>query len=1205
MSSLALLTRILHQTPTSERSALFAEQCNSLAVAQDFEDAHDLLRALLADGQLSSDEAVSLFDTFLARYLELKRLDATSLALAKSVYVTFLENCTVLRVRLLVQIPSLLAEHKFLAPAADPVVNQLDETSNGSMCTDAADALALACRLAQGGHFTTAQVTELYEHSLTGLVCFDRETRTAAASALPVFLLALSRDAPVNSHISTIMDRTLPLMASHPVLLAETAQVLTAILAVPELVVAGGALSVAAKSGAVICALLASVVLLESGPRKYAIHALHQFVDAARPVPTSAKVGKKRFKAITATTATAAQPPYVLQDSLFAAPAWEQWFLAYDLISESYQHMVKSAFAILDQEVVRSLAGTNGESGAVPFEWWLAVLQRGLLNDSLSSRKQVVTYVLSLPDSALEALCRHQAFLDRILEVLPAPGFFAINVQGAYVSPFGEKCSRFIANLLVMAPSLASSIVQHLAATRSTVWLLYGIQGLAQAAQKGAPIVTTFDQALAIANLTLNRSPTSEPARHFLDQQVMDVLVALQGDLRAVGTAKHMLTLVSRLKHFGHPAIAMWANSFEPADAVLEEIEALSTVPGSLGHVREAADCMAHLFAVLLPKDQLRIRERVIELVEELYSRPYLDAGVAEQRIAVLVALSDPEIDRRVAPSVTAFLAAKMSPAAISTVDALQVLSAALEHYAAHISDPDQLSHHALAILQADAENDTVPVQLTKNFALVGLSIARPPRLAFSDISPLRLQRPAHAPERWNDMISRFVSLKWEVIADILQASSDNGNVSASAVDALLDEIDNDHRESSIALIECAARLIDVDQHPGCFERALASVWQLVKSSASIPRHFYVLYPAFVAFLCTPKFVTHPTLHGAITTVMSNIVKLGATRFGVIDLMVAKLAPTLAADPELAWSFRSTIIDWLMFGPLRDRDEDRLETVWLKKLGQDYGGNPDYNVRVYANLLAAHIAGTAHGPKFFDLLLDSVFAPARNPAMEFPNQLVNREKLRLLSTLLMLAPTCVTVSSSSRIFERVISVLEGEPAVNLRPYYEWLLVLVGLHDAPECFRILSEQLGGYNDRAGKVTSLLLVAGHLLRALDDWTRMPAPGHVLTPSLSMDENSVQLAELVDMVLLRVPPWLASNHFAVRLHAQWILVRAWTICTRWCQSHYSFVEHFGGRKDTADLVQFMSTNKDCVKFKAKYLDPTYLTNDFHPPLLHLRWD
>ncbi|KNE62520.1 hypothetical protein AMAG_07732 [Allomyces macrogynus ATCC 38327] len=93
-----------------------------------------------------------------------------------------------------------------------------------------------------------------------------------------------------------------------------------------------------------------------------------------------------------------------------------------------------------------------------------------------------------------------------------------------------------------------------------------------------------------------------------------------------------------------------------------------------------------------------------------------------------------------------------------------------------------------------------------------------------------------------------------------------------------------------------------------------------------------------------------------------------------------------------------------------------------------------------------------------------------------------------------------------------------------------------------------------------------------------------------------NVVATAEVVFAV---VTPWLATNHFTVRLHTQWVISRTWRIC----ETHE---KHDGApvalkallaRQDLVALVKFIQTNRDSTKFRTKYIAAKYLNNDFDP--------
>ncbi|KAI9178713.1 hypothetical protein H9P43_005375 [Blastocladiella emersonii ATCC 22665] len=1180
---------LVQALPLGQLAALFGEQCAAATDKSSLEPLHDLLKATLDTHDVPADTLDTLLLSFQSVYQRLDALDANGKALLESVYGLFLARNAGHQDAFVVQLAASLAEHSFFIPLPSALAT-IAPASTLAFFQDAAEGLEMASRLLaeSAAALQASTINRLFEIAVAAVVCFDREVRGAAIALLPVLVRELqSRGSWAAAHVDTVYRRLLD-MAPSPAVAIDAPQLVAALLPVLESPVV---LPRVLGDDSFFALLMTALVHAEPAPRKFALHAVKHLAELVCEMPA-------RLRA----TYGATSRLFPLQDPKLKA-AWDAFFLTYDFVAESYHHLVRTAFPMLETHLAAS---------PLPIDWWLVVLEHGLLNDSLASRKLVMQFILDTRGPALDALAAQPAFLGRFITATEPTVLYAVNVQGAFASPFGESVARFWAQLLTRRAALADLVFPRLRDTRSLVFLLFGLQGVAETCAE-TPLALPGG-ATEVAKLCRNMSPISDNSRRLLERLVVDVLVRTQ---RVAGAepASCVAPVLASLRYFDHPDLAAWVRAHAGiGDAALSHVAEYLTTPRALEVAVKDAAWLARLVACLDSADRAAVTVEIAELAAQVYTHPYLAPGVPELRIALVVSLGDTALVETVGNEVAAYLAMatrkvndhfalelyeRAAPVFARFMDAASIATAAYETLFAPASGG--IESELSRILAVVTLRHLLATEQTRGAVLAGIGAAA---LNVSAVLTATLTRPtgsAATTVPWNDLVTHFTSAKWDLVLALTEPGS---RARAYLVDSLIDEIENDHREGSAPLIRCVAQCMDDNGAAEQFSRALGVAWDLVAAAASIPRHFGILYPAFLDLVAAPRFVRNPTMRPAVEMYLGKILALGATKFGVVDRAVAAVHATLAQDMDLVMAYSGSIVEWLKYGPARDRDEERQETVWLGKLeavlapssgdADGMGANTDYRVRVFANDLAARLgAHPVHGPALFAKLMDVlVNDPQLHPRLEFPNQGPNRHKLRLLSTLLVLAghPACVPTAAAPGLVEAVAGLLDAEPAINLRPYYEWLLALLVLRNLDAGVPRVFADLTKYNDRASTVASKMAVVAHLVRALDDW--VDQPGAAANPV----DVPRALADLATLVFLHTTPWLATNHFTVRLHAQWVLGRTWAVCERRRDSHPALAALLG-RPDLAALVAYTRTNRDCVKFNAKYLLAAYLANDFHP--------
>lgn len=162
------------------------------------------------------------------------------------------------------------------------------------------------------------------------------------------------------------------------------------------------------------------------------------------------------------------------------------------------------------------------------------------------------------------------------------------------------------------------------------------------------------------------------------------------------------------------------------------------------------------------------------------------------------------------------------------------------------------------------------------------------------------------------------------------------------------------------------------------------------------------------------------------------------------------------------------------------------------------------------------------------------------------------------------------MDQSKYFMNEFLCILREEFIPENRVLIEWIIIKL-LIQFPECFPLFWEVLKTTVYKSNVTTSLLCISFHV-----------------TPHLHFNHQKNWLTSLFDSVL----PWVSSNHFNIRLLAQYSLRKAWIYITELPELSV----YFSSYRHIQLIVNFIETNSEC-KGNMKKCDETYMYGSFNP--------
>lgn len=126
---------------------------------------------------------------------------------------------------------------------------------------------------------------------------------------------------------------------------------------------------------------------------------------------------------------------------------WDDFFLLYDIMHEPVSHLVEPVLPRFDL-ILRKPASPS--TPHLHSTWWSLLFYRGFQNDTVSVKRKIVEYVLSI--ESLEALnvlgCEFEFIFSALFITIDNTALYSVPTLGTMVSPFGEMVRTFVGRLI-------------------------------------------------------------------------------------------------------------------------------------------------------------------------------------------------------------------------------------------------------------------------------------------------------------------------------------------------------------------------------------------------------------------------------------------------------------------------------------------------------------------------------------------------------------------------------------------------------------------------------------------------------------------------------------------------------------------------------------------------------------------------------------
>jgi hypothetical protein len=290
-------------------------------------------------------------------------------------------------------------------------------------------------------------------------------------------------------------------------------------------------------------------------------------------------------------------------------------------------------------------------------------------------------------------------------------------------------------------------------------------------------------------------------------------------------------------------------------------------------------------------------------------------------------------------------------------------------------------------------------------------------------------------------------------------------------------------------------------------------------------------------------------------------------------------------------------VSFLLYGPSfeKEKDENRLDSVMASKLKmpdlekywtaediEDVKGtaemnfnSKDYSIRVRANDILARLdlRNAEHREFGIQVLTDLIdMHCAGKLVAKFTETFEHRQQIRVWCSIHLLIPN-ITSDTADHWAQRFLDSIDIDAILSTRYYIEWAILRV-LITFPDTIKHLWARLSKYDRKAHAVTSLLCLPTHI-------------GRHLPASYKPD--------FYRSLFYNVNPWMTSNHFTIRVYAQYAIYKGWTECID--ENAPQELKHITETSAIKGAATFVLTNLDCTKHRQKADTIYYVAGGFDP--------
>ncbi|CAO3698396.1 unnamed protein product [Rhizopus stolonifer] len=449
----------------------------------------------------------------------------------------------------------------------------------------------------------------------------------------------------------------------------------------------------------------------------------------------------------------------------------------------------------------------------------------------------------------------------------------------------------------------------------------------------------------------------------------------------------------------------------------------------------------------------------------------------------------------------------------------------------------------------------------------------------------------------WGDVIASFIRYKWECVESIVHYATiaKKNDLTKKCFDPIelyevaIDQLESASEMCGEAIISSFGPLLafpwekSVDLINRCVDLAI----ELMKENINQSKTFPLLIKAFISVIFQPQLLSMPQLNqndGPIKRALNMVLETGDLK----PFIVAQAADLLhdywsTFTPEACESMQQYAPEFAklaVFGPLRDREDQKLEAaVSLKLANEDELSEADgtaaivftqndYLVRVYMNNLLLRLDVDNEQHKIFaNTLLDSFFKYMGDDALfeyMYTSTAEHRLKLRVGCSSLLLIDLA-TEDKVDQYLEILFEITKKETVTSVRCYLEWAIIKL-LSRFPNRLALYYEKLSNPDHKPNYVISLLTIS-------------------FTLGSCLPEDSLQ--GYFEEIFVRLLPWLITNHFTIRLFGYGAWQHNWKRCID--RGYGALLEN---NKYLDAMGKFMEIYVDCIKFFDKIKSQFYMS-------------
>ncbi|KAJ3041776.1 Tar (HIV-1) RNA binding protein 1 [Rhizophlyctis rosea] len=931
---------------------------------------------------------------------------------------------------------------------------------------------------------------------------------------------------------------------------------------------------------------------------------------------------------------------------------WDEFHLLYDTADESFVHLVEPVIPKFSHFLApRQIGSTTLQ---IHPSWWCVIINRGIANTAHAIRRRIYEYVISIQDvQILRAMGQQWEFLfEQFFPRLQEAALFSVPGLGNFVSAFGESLRGFVVNLIKSYDRVEDQarFMRELAPVirtfRVPIGVLYLLQGLYElACDPNKPDCKAFGEKEVGAIRSLLEGEYAVTvwsklnSRRLLRQYMLTIfpqfvdlaqftydkiarlintLLAEDGLRQSAGDVQHLRT---------------WIESAFPVQEGDISWLASNVASSVTGYINDAIE-QFH-FALETLWDRL-----------ERLEAPYAPVGSQERACLLLAALTeygcqlnDAAKDvleyvedsvftaanlQRIDSDTTVYRIFLVSPGTFLSHETLP-LCRVIDAYV-------RVASRALNTLQTTAEGSAADYasqcavyaalrMLT--IALDGTKAAGGPKLLRDDKEIIHLvldqtkfrkvgRSEGDGHVNWTELQNLFTAAKYDCargIAEAVQVGF-SAELAKHLFERCVDELESATHATGSEIMLLMSRLMAMDWEKPVelIGRAVSNALPVLEENWTNSRYFPSLYDAFVKFAVQPGSLGPAQLsdeRSNLKQAFHKILSWADVRIGLVPRVAEACygfwvnAVSDDASPDVSRvalsSLRAYIpelVEMLLFGPTIEinKDDHKIDAAISLKLNrknlsgeevEEFEGTAqwnfslkDYTVRVRAlDILSRLRTDRPEHREVATAILDELLQLhlSKKYHAKFINNGPHRKQLRLWIAVHLLLPF-ITPEKAADSIRTLMTSIELEQQISTRYYIDWALIRVVISYPDFGHAILFDALAQFDKKAHVVSSFISVVHHIGRKLDA------------------ERQVAYYEKLLNCLM---PWTSSNHFTIRLFAQFGLYSAWAYCSK--QSHLSHL--LQQLPQISSAAQFISDNVECARHREKCQKAYFLGGGFDP--------